>query len=103
MVLQDADFDGVGFDEGQGTQTVVVLTDTGSAVATGMRAAPRAMNATVITVLRVISSAAQGQPGVPVDEQEIIMTPGTGGPMLVAEALDRLEGYGYVQRGPLGQ
>ena len=103
MVLQDSDFDGVGFDENQGGQTVVVLTDTGVALATGMRPAPRAMNATVITVLRVIARAAQGQPGVPVDEQEVIMTPGTGGPMLVREALDRLVGYGYIQRAQIGE
>ena len=103
MTLQDADFDGLGFDENEGRQTVAVMTDTGVAVANGTRPVPRAMNPTVLGVLRVISHFADGHPGVPVDEQEIIRTPGTGGPMLVREAVDRLIGYGYVQRAVVGE
>ena len=103
MVLQDADFDGLGFDENEGRQTVVVMTDTGVAVATGTRPAPRAINPTTLGILSVISTFANGQPGVPVDEQEIIRTPGTGGPMVAREAIDRLIGYGYVQRAVVGE
>ena len=103
MVLQDSGFEGAGFQEGDPNQPVIVLTQPGVEVATGLRPAPRTMNPTVIAVLRAIATAAQGQVGVPVDEQEIIHTPGTGGPMLVGEALERLQGFGYIQIGALGQ
>ena len=103
MNFDDPGASGLGIGQDEGRQNVVVLTDVGVAVANGTRPAPQTMNPTALKVLSVIHHFANGQPGNPVDLQEIIRTIGTGGPMLANESLDRLEQYGYIQRAIVGE